>query len=42
MLLSEDAVDIQKPDGICYLAFAVDVGLLLHPSIVSIINSRPV
>ena len=42
MLLNEDAVDIEKPDRICSLTFAVDEfsGLFLHPSIFSIIHSR--
>ena len=42
MLLNEDTVDIGKPDGICSLTFVVDEfsGLLLHPSIFFIINSR--
>ena len=35
MLLYEDFVDIEKPDGICSLTFVVDefLGLFLHPSI---------
>ena len=42
MLLNEDIVDIEKPDGICSLAFVVDEfsGLFLHPSILTIIHSR--
>ena len=42
MLLNEDIVDIEKPDGICSLNFGVDEfsGLFLHPSIFSIIQSR--
>ena len=42
MLLNEDIVDIEKPDGICSLTFVVDEfsGLFLHPSIFSIIHSR--
>ena len=42
MLLKEDIVDIEKPDGICLLTFVVDEfsGLFLHPSIFSIIHSR--
>ena len=42
MLLNEDIVDIEKPDGICSLTFVVDEfsGLYLHPSIFSIIHSR--
>ena len=43
MLLNEDIVDIEKPDGICSLTFVVDEfsGLFLHPSIFSIKHSRP-
>ena len=35
MLVNEDIVDIEKPDGICSPTFAVDEfsGLFLHPSI---------
>ena len=35
MLLNDDIVNIEKPDGICLLTFAVDefLGLCLHPSI---------
>ena len=42
MLLNEDIVDIENPDGICVLTFTVDEfsWLLLHPSIFSIIHSR--
>ena len=42
MLLNEDIVAIEKPDGICSLTFVVDesLGLFLHPSIFSIIHSR--
>ena len=42
MLLNEDIVDIEKPDGICSLTFVVDEfsGLFLHQSIFSIIHSR--
>ena len=42
MLLNEDIVDIEKPDGICSLTFVVDEfsRLLSHPSIFSIIHSR--
>ena len=38
MNLSEDIVDIEKPNGICPLTFVVDEfsGLFLHPSIFSI------
>ena len=34
MLLNEDTVDIEKPDGICSLIYVVDkfLGLFLHPS----------
>ena len=36
MLLKEDIVGIQKPDGICLHTFVVDEfsGLYLHPSII--------
>ena len=42
MLLNEDILDIQKPDGICSLIFLADKfsGLFLHPLIFSIIHSR--
>ena len=42
MLLKEDILDIEKPDGICTLTFEVDEfsGLFLHPSINSIMHSR--
>ena len=42
MLLNEDIVDIEKPDGICLLEFVVDEfsELFLHPSIFSIIYSK--
>ena len=42
ILLSEDIVDIEKPDGICSLTFVVDEfsRLFLHPSIFSIAHSR--
>ena len=42
MLLNEDAVDIEKPYGICSLTFVVNEfsGLYLHPSIFSIKHSR--
>ena len=35
MLLKEDIIDIEKPDGICSLTFVVGEisGLFLHPSI---------
>ena len=42
MLLNEDIVDIEKPDGICLLTFVVDEfsGLFLYPSIFSITHLR--
>ena len=42
MLLNEDIIDLEKPDGICSLTFVVDEfsGLLFHPSIFSIIHAR--
>ena len=42
MLLNEDIVDIEKPDGVCLLTFVVAEisGLFLHASIFSIIHSR--
>ena len=42
MLLNEDIVDIEKPDGICSLTFVGHEfsGLFLHPSIFSVIHSR--
>ena len=42
MLLNDDAVDIEKPYGICSLTFVVNEfsGLYLHPSIFSIKRSR--
>ena len=42
MLLNDDIVDIERPDGICLLIFAVDEfsGLFLHLSVFSIIHSR--
>ena len=42
MLLNEDILDTEKSDGICRLNFVVDEfsGLLLHPSIFSVIHSR--
>ena len=43
MLLNEDNIaDIQKPDGICSLTFALDKysGLFLHASVFCIIHSR--
>ena len=41
MLLNEYIADIEKPVGICLLIFVADEfsGLLLHPSIFSIIHS---
>ena len=42
MRLNEEIVDIEKPDGICFLTFIVDdfSGLFLHPSIFCIKHSR--
>ena len=42
MLLNDDIVDIEKPDGICSLTFVVDEfsALFLHPSIFFIKHSR--
>ena len=42
MLLSDDDVDINKPNGICLLILVVDefLELFLHPSIFSIKHSR--
>ena len=42
MLLNEDIVDIEEPDGIYLLHFFSDEfsGLFLHPSIFSIIHSK--
>ena len=42
MLLNDDIVDIEKPDGICSLTFAVNQfsELFLHSSIFSIIHFR--
>ena len=42
MLLNEDIVDIEKPDGIFSITFVMDKfsGLFLHPSIFSIKRSR--
>ena len=42
MLLKKYIVDIEKLDGICSLTFIVTEfsGLLLHPSIFSIIHLR--
>ena len=41
MLLKEDIVDIEKPDGICLLTFVVDEfsELFLHLSVLPIIHS---
>ena len=42
ILLSEDIVDIEKPDEIYSLTFVVNQfsGLFLHPSVFSIMYSR--
>ena len=42
MLLNDDIVDIEKPDGICSPTFVVDEFSLLffHPSVFSIKLSR--
>ena len=42
MLLNDDIVDTEKPDGIYWLTFVVDEfsGLFLRPSIFSITRSR--
>ena len=42
MLLNNDIVLIEKPDGICSLTFVGDTfsGLFLHPSIFSITHSK--
>ena len=42
MLLNQDIVDIEKPDGICSLRFVVDKfsGLFLRPSIFSVMHCR--
>ena len=42
MLLNEQIVDIEKPDGICSISFVEDEfsGLFLHAPIFSIIHSR--
>ena len=42
MLPNEDIVDIEKPDGIRLLTFAVDefLGLVFYPSVFSITHSR--
>ena len=42
MLLSDDIVDIEKPDGKCSFAFVVNEfsRLILHSSVFSIKDSR--
>ena len=42
MFLSKNVVEIEKPDGICSLAFAVDEfsGLSFYPPIFTIMHSR--
>ena len=42
MLLKEDIVGVEKPDGICSLTFVVDEfsGLFLHTFIFAIMQSR--
>ena len=41
MLLNEDIVGIEKPDGMCWLTFSDEFSeLFLHPSICSIIHSK--
>ena len=42
ILLNNNIVDTEKPNGICWLSYVVDEfsGLYLHPSIFSIIHSR--
>ena len=42
ILLQDDIVDIEKPDGICLFIFVADKfsGLFLHPSVFFIIHSR--
>ena len=42
MPLNEDIVDIEKPEGICSLTFAVDEfsALFLHPSTFTIKDSK--
>ena len=44
MPLSDDVVDIEKPDGVCSSSFAVDEfsELFLHPSVFSFEHSRSV
>ena len=43
MLLHDDIVELEKPEGICSLSFMLDEfsGLFLDPSIFSIKHSRP-
>ena len=43
MLLNDNIVNIEKPDGICSLTFVLNTFslLFLHPSIFSIEHSRP-
>ena len=43
LFLNEDIVDIEKPNEICSLTFAVNKfsGLFLDSSVFAIINSRP-
>ena len=42
MFLKDDIADIENPDGICLITFAVDefLGLFLQPSFFLITNSR--
>ena len=42
MLLDDDIVEIEKPDGICLLNFVVNEfqGFILHPSVFPIKHSR--
>ena len=42
MVLKEDIVGIEKPNGKCWLTFVVDEfsGLFLHPSVFSNMHSR--
>ena len=42
MVVNDDIIDIEKPDGICWPAFVVDQfsGLSLHLSFFSVIYSR--
>ena len=43
MLLGEDIIDIEKPDGICSPTFYLDKFsvLILHPSVFYIKDSKP-